>query len=176
MVQRFLLKQEEQINLWPSKMSYSAKMVSFTKIDFSSNVLKSTQNSIISTIFISIMGHDISMWNCFKNSTFEQVVITFWWSITKLEKEIVPNIAKNMCLEMKWGHVWFHPSVFVMQQSHTSSMQHLIWVNSIKAGQLLRGCDTWNPYWAMLFEPLHNFLVFIAVIIIIILIQCFYYY
>ncbi len=69
---------------------------------------------------------------------------------------------------MKWGHVWFHPSAFVMQQSHTSSMQHLIWVNSIKAGQLLRGSDTWNPYWAMLFEPLHNFLIFIAVIIIII--------
>ncbi len=157
-------------------MSYSAKMVSFTKIDFSSNVLKSTQNSIISTIFYFYNGTWYSMWNWivlkkqhFWASSYYILMIDY-----KVRERDCAQHSQEYVFRMKWGHVWFHPSVFVMQQSHTSSMQHLIWVNSIKAGQLLRGCDTWNPYWAWcclsryiisLFSLLWSLLLF--------LIQCF---
>ncbi len=48
MVQRFLLKQEEQIkSLTVKDELFCQDVVSFTKIYFSSNVLKSTQNSLI---------------------------------------------------------------------------------------------------------------------------------
>lgn len=61
MVQRFLLKLEEQIKSLTVKDELCCQdFVTFTKISFSSNVLKSTQNSIISNVFI--MWH-ISMWN-----------------------------------------------------------------------------------------------------------------
>lgn len=51
MVQRFLLKQEEQIKSLTIKDELCCQdFVSFTKMYFSSNLLKSTQNSIIRNI------------------------------------------------------------------------------------------------------------------------------